>query len=113
MVKMPAYKVTHFCSELYLPWNLLYSSASAYISTSVYLSFSLRLRRPHDELLDVVLSPVVVVEGGGVDAEGGGRLAPAAHGGPLEVERSVVVVFVVVVQEEAEKAQKTRVIAGS
>ena len=71
------------------------------------LSFSLRLRRPHDELLDVVLSPVVVVEGGGVDAEGGGRLAPAAHGGPLKVERSVVVVFVVVVQEEAEKAQKT------
>ena len=60
----------------------------------------------HDELLDVVVVRlVVVVEGGGVDAEGRGRvgLAAAAHRRPLEVERGVVVVgaVVVVVQQEA------------
>ena len=73
----------------------------------------LRLRRRlrlHDELLDVVVL-VVVVEGGGVDAEGGGRvgLTAAAHRGPLKVERGVVVVggggVAVVVQEETAKGE--------
>ena len=68
----------------------------------------------HDELLDVVVvGLVVVVEGGGVDAEGRGRvgLAPAAHRRPLEVERGVVVVgaVVVVVQQEAATGRTTLV----
>ena len=107
------YLPTHSTQHLHdrQPWQKLNTNKKWRSPNLVipYTDLNSRFRRRgrlwrHDELLDVIVVLVVVVEGGGVDAEGGGRvgLAPAAHGGPLEVERGVVVVgVIVVVQEEA------------